>query len=258
MREIKLKGLRNARELGGIVTKYGKVKQGKLLRSPALDTVTPNDIEILTKQYNLATIIDLRTDREVEERRDLEIPNTRNLHMPIFNERFPGITHEKQEEYDDAFDNFEVDLSRLYKGMVTGEFLEKISEIVKTIINLPENEYSVLFHCTAGKDRTGIIAAILLLVLGADKETIIEDYLYTNKNSKWRIFKTYWLIRIFEHNKRKAENIRNVFVAKLEYINQLFNVIENEWNGVDNFLSDGLNITQKEIDNFRTKMLESI
>lgn len=59
--------------------------------------------------------------------------------------------------------------------------IDKVSEIIKTIIN---SEKIVLFNCTAGKDRTGIISAILLLILGIDKDTIVKDYMYTNKVSK--------------------------------------------------------------------------
>ena len=256
MNDIRLKGLVNARDLGGIVTKYGIMKKGKLLRSPALDKLTKNDIEILKNHYQLKTIIDLRTDKEVEERKDVIFPNTKYLHMPIFNERFPGITHEKQEEFDDAYDNFDLDLSRLYHGIMSTPYLEKVAEIVKTIMHLQDEEYAVLFHCTAGKDRTGIISALLLLILGAEKQTIIDDYLYSNKVGKGRTFRTYWLVRLFERNKRKAENIRNVFLAKLEYINQVFEVIEKDWNGIDCFLENGLKINREEINQFRQKMLE--
>ena len=68
-----------------------------------------------------------------------------------------------------------------------------------------------------------------------------------DKVGKGRTFRTYWLVRILERNKRKAENIRQVFLAKLEYINQVFDVIENDWNGADNFFCNGLKISQEEI-----------
>lgn len=256
MNEIKLNGMVNARDLGGIKTQYGTIKKGKLLRSPALNKLTSKDINILKNNYNLKTIVDLRTDREVEEKQDVDIANIKYLHMPIFNERFAGITHEKQEEFDDAYNNFDINLSKLYCGIMTEPYLDKVAGIIKTIINLNDDEYSVLFHCTAGKDRTGIISAILLLMLGADKQTIIDDYMYSNKVGKGRTFRTYWLVRILERNKRKAENIRQVFLAKLEYINQVFDVIENDWNGADNFFCNGLKISQEEILEFRRKILE--
>ena len=197
----------------------------------------------------------MRTEKERAERKDLKIEDAQNLHMPIFNQSLPGITHEKQTDIDNAYKNYDIDLEKLYKGSLRGEYLDKISEIIKLIIQLTLQDETVLFHCTAGKDRTGLISAILLLILGANKDTIVEEYLYTNKNSKWRIKRAYWFVRIFEHNKKKAENIENLFVAKLEYINQLFEVIEEDWNGLENFLKDGLKLSQKEIVDFRNKML---
>lgn len=256
MNELKLRGLKNVRDLGGIKTKYGTIKNGKLLRSPVLDTLTLNDIEKLENTYRLRTIIDLRTSREVEERKDLKFPKAQYFHMPVFNESQPGITHEKEANFEEAYANYDFDMPRLYRGVMKEPYLSKIAEIVKTIINLPEDKYAVLFHCTAGKDRTGIIAAMLLLILGADKEVIIKDYMYSNKVGKRRTFNMYWKNRIFKRNRKKAENIRNVFIAKLEYINQVFDVIENDWNGVDFFIENGLKISNEEIISFRKKMLE--
>lgn len=255
MVDIKLNGVKNIRDLGGIVVKGGKLKRHKLLRSPCLDKLTQKDMDILVNEYKLSTIIDLRTDREVIERKDLEMKNVKYIHMPIFNERVPGITHEKQEN---ANRDSEINMMKMYQGILSGEYLEKVKEIIKKIIHMQDDEYSVLFHCTAGKDRTGIIAAILLLILGADKQTVIDDYLYTNKVNKKNATKIYWKIKIFERNQKKAENIRNVFLAKPEYIDTVFKVIDEDWNGIDNFITNGLNITKEEIERFREKMIDKL
>lgn len=251
MENIKLAGCKNVRDLGGIALDTGEVKERRFLRGACLDNLTKKDIEKLVNEYKLSTIIDLRTIREKEERPDLEIQNVKYIHMPIFNDRFPGITHESQEDFDRDFKEYRLDLAKMYGGMLRGEYLEKISEIIKTIMNLEENEYSVLFHCTEGKDRTGIIATLILLILGADKQTIMDDYLYTNIVNEKKAKNIYWKVRIFKMNKIKAQNLKNIFLAKREYLESAFNVIENEWNGVEDFIENGLKISKEEIEKFR-------
>jgi len=256
MSKIKLRSLTNVRDLGGIQTKYGVVKSKKLLRSPALDKLTTKDIDILVNKYNLATIIDLRTDKEIEEKADLEIKDVKYLHMPIFNKTLPGISHESESDNDiTRFREIEIDMADLYRGIVTEEYLKKVGEIIKFIVNMKDEEFAVIFHCTAGKDRTGIIATILLLILGAEKHTIIDDYLLTNIEGKRRMAKEYWTIRMLK-GKETADKVKKIMVADLRYINQVFDVIENDWGGVDRFLYEGLNLTKEEMERFRKKMLE--
>lgn len=252
MDSIKLVNIKNVRDLGRIAVKEGKIKTHKLLRGSYLENLTQKDVNLLIDEYKLATIIDLRTYREIEESPDVRIPTVRYIHMPIFDKRAPGITHEAN---NDLGKGTNIDLTGLYKGILSGECLDRVSEIVKTIITLKPNEYSVLFHCTEGKDRTGIISAIILLILGADKQTIIDDYLYTNIANKNKANKYYWKNRIFKLNKSKAENVKNVFLAKQEYIEAFFDVIQNEWNGADNFIKHGLKIKEYEIEDFKDKVL---
>lgn len=255
MKIIKLDGIKNVRDFGETIVKNGKIKECKLIRGTSLDKLTKSDIDILVKEYKLSTVIDLRTDREKNERPNIKIPNVKYIDMPIFNNSFPGITHENQEEFERDYREYNVDLNKLYRGIMTGEYLEKISEVIKTIIHMQDKDYSVYFHCTEGKDRTGIIAAILLSILGADKKTIINDYLYTNKVNKKKANKYYWKIRIFKHNIEKAERIKNIFLAKQEYIESAFSEIEENWGNMDNFILNGLNISNEEIKMFKDKIL---
>ena len=256
MGDIQLKGCKNVRDLGGILVQDVKIKKGKLIRGACLDHLTKEDIDKLVNEQQLATIIDLRTEREQLDRPDLEIPNVKYYHMPIFNNRFPGITHETQEDFDRDFREYKLDLAKMYAGMLREQYLEKVANIVRTIINLSEEEYAVFFHCTEGKDRTGLIAALLLLILGADRQTIIDDYLETNKVNKKKAEKIYWKVRILGRNKTKAENMRKIFLAKLEYINAALEVIDQDWENLEDFIHNGLKITQEEIVKFREKVVE--
>ena len=120
-------------------------------------------------------------------------------------------------------------------------------------MKLRDNEYSVLFHCTQGKDRTGVIAAILLMILGGSKEIIIEDYLYTNKANRTNVesYKPKLLDDKFNLNKTETS-----FLAKKEYIEVIFHIVESEWNGIDNFIENGLKIEKEDIIRFKEKVIE--
>lgn len=252
MNNIKLNGVKNIRDLGGIPVKEGRIKHHKLIRSSSLDELTDNDVNILVNEYKLATIIDLRTDREMQDDPDIEILNVKYLHMPIFSKRVHGITHENGR---DESAGRGIDLIKLYKGILSGECLDNVTEIIKTIIKFDRSNFSVIFHCTEGKDRTGIITALILLILGADKQTIIEDYLVTNKVNRKKAYDFYWRIRFLKHDKNKAENVKNIYLAKPEYIEAVFDVIENDWKGTENFIKNGLKLTEDEIEEFKDKMI---
>jgi protein-tyrosine phosphatase len=251
MENIRLEGINNIRDLGTTVVNEGRIKKHKILRSPCLDELTQRDVNTLVNKYNLTTIIDLRTDWEAQYNPDVDIFGINYIHIPIFNKSAPGITHEN----DNGETEYSVDFAQMYAQMLQGDCLENVSEIIRTIINLKREDYAVLIHCSEGKDRTGLIIAILLLILGADKETVIDDYLYTNKANKVRAYKRYLKTFFFDADFKRAERARDVYLAKREYIEAIFAVIENEWFGLDNFIRDGLKITNSEIEDFKDKLL---
>lgn len=254
MENIRLTGCKNIRDLGGIKTKIGVVKKYKLLRSDALDKLTSEDIKILKEKYKLSTVIDLRTDREVLERTDVEIPGVKNLQIPIFNEKVPGMTHELGNDEADL----QIDMTVLYKEIISfDEYLKELAKVIKTIIEAKDDEYSILFHCTEGKDRTGITSAILLLILGADRETILEEYMYTNIANREKAEEYFRIATSRGYSIDRAEQLKKIFLAKLEYIEPVLDIIDNKWGGIDNFVENVLGIEKQSIENFRKKVIEA-
>ena len=252
MRNIKLKGAKNIRDLSEVSNDKIKIKRCKLLRGTSLESLTDNDVNILVNDYHLSTVIDLRTYREEEYHFDVEIDSVNNVHMPIFEKRAPGITHEKK---NDSLDK-KVSLSDMYRGILHGKYLDRVADIIKYIVNMEDKDYAVLFHCTEGKDRTGILAAILLMILGVDRELIVEDYLFTNKVNDRKAKRYYLETLLTKRNKEKAIGVKDIYLAKEEYINAIFDVIDNEYGGVDNFIRDGLKISLEEINKFKKNVLE--
>lgn len=255
MENIKFKKLKNTRDLGGIKVDGGVVKHKKFLRGPSLCNATKNDIEKLVKEYNLGVIIDLRTEMEREKKPDPEINSVTYLHMPIFNENIPGMTHESDENLKDDLDKLNVDFTKMYKAILKEEkYLNEVSKIIKTIMNTDEDK-SVLFHCSEGKDRTGIIAAIILFILGASKEDVLKDYYYTNVVNRKRANKYFFLVLCFKFSIKKAKIVKNLFLAKPEYINSALDVIFKDYGGVDNFIESGLKLDKEAVNTFKEKYI---
>lgn len=245
MQNIKLKGIKNVRDIGGIKINSKTLKNKLLIRGQSLYYASSEDIKTLVDKYKVKKVIDLRTDMEVSRKPDVEIKNIEYCHIPIFNREVPGITNHTSNQI--------IDFSNIYTGMFKEEYLKNISKIIKEIIY---TNGCVYYHCSEGKDRTGIISMILLLILGAKKEDILQDYLYTNVVNSYKANKYYFLTLITTMNKNKASNIKSFYLAKEEYLNSALDVIEKKYNGIEDFALRGLKLTQEEIENFRNKCLE--
>ena len=168
-----LQGTRNTRDLGGLPVEGGKVKPGLVYRSGALCFITPGDVKTL-EALRIRTLVDLRLQKEIDKDGLDRLPGPRVLYLPMANSQ--GLGQE-------AYRYYMVENAPAIQG-----FFGALAE---------EDSYPLLFHCSAGKDRTGILAALLLEMLGASREVISEDYLQSVKNSPRLVVKPEWLGEVF-------------------------------------------------------------
>jgi protein tyrosine/serine phosphatase len=176
---IDLEGAHNVRDLGGLPTTGGTVtRSGVLLRSDALDALTAADVERLVDGIGLAHVVDLRSHRERAERSRGALGTS-------------GVTYAELEVIDDA----DVDRRRDNRAsafaagtdpdtiIATGyaELLDLGRRAFVEALNgiAAPGGTPALVHCTAGKDRTGVLAALLLDVAGVERDVIIADYAAT-------------------------------------------------------------------------------
>ena len=170
-REIQLEGAHNVRDLGGVHTSEGRtLKSGKLFRSDALHKLTDNDLNTLN-EYEIATIVDLRSSGEVSKTGPARLAErgSRHLHMQV-------MTGDPQVQNPDQMMR---DAQAMYIHMVS-ESADRYTAVIAALCD-PENQ-PALFHCAAGKDRTGITAALIYSILGVDREMIMADYALTEPN----------------------------------------------------------------------------
>jgi protein-tyrosine phosphatase len=156
---LRLEGLVNFRDLGGLPADGGAVRRGVLFRSDSLAYATPADAAALVRDVKLATVIDLRGEYEVEQLgRGPLAGGVRYYPAPI------------------ADVSGAEDLVGHYVAMLT----EKGPVLAGTVRLLAgEGALPAVFHCEAGCDRTGVLAAVVLGLLGVPEEAIAADYAAT-------------------------------------------------------------------------------
>ena len=251
-RVITLTGIRNARDLGGLCGADGRrIRTGCLLRSAHLGEAADSDEALLKQTWRLRTVIDLRTGREVQKQPDRQMSGVEQLHMPVFDEQRIGISHEQKQETLPGLPQLDL----LYRDMMMDETCRKsFGAILRMIMTHDYEQGSVLWHCTEGKDRCGMVSALVLLALGADEETVREDYLLTNETNGPKAEGYYRKMLADGHDPAQAEAVSNLFLAREDYLDAALSVI----NACDplTYLEEDLGIPREIIMNFREKMLE--
>ncbi|MFB9768843.1 tyrosine-protein phosphatase [Lactiplantibacillus modestisalitolerans] len=171
----------NFRELGGYQTAAGKtIKWQKLLRCGGMSLLTKQDLAYL-QRYGLRYDFDLRQANEVEMTPDRYPKTTRYINASVYpftdnrqlDRRLKRLL--KRVLLDDSFS------SQTYVQMVTDSHAVKVwQRLFAVLLANDQPDQSVVFHCAAGKDRTGIAAMLIMTALDVPRETIMQDYLLTN------------------------------------------------------------------------------
>ena len=221
-KRLPMEGCYNLRDLGGIRTKDGRmVAWGQLFRSDDLSNLTDVDIRYLGS-IPIRTVIDFRAASEYKHSPD-RLPISVNRIYPLFIQ--PGqISRERIQTYlsENNMDAAMVDMNKLF---VTDPIcIKRYTEFFKIIQerrNLP-----ILFHCSAGKDRTGLAAALVLYALGVDEKTIMHDYLLSAEYIKDK----YSIID------NKYPRIKPLFTVEAKYLQASFNLLKRRYGSIDNFL----------------------
>lgn len=135
-------------------------------------------------------------------------------------------------------------MMKIYRNFIKNrssiDALKKIFQIL--VLNSNEEE-SVLIHCTMGKDRTGFVMALILSVLGVDKDDIINDYLLTNKYLIKRINSITTKLYDVGVSDSVINYVQKYFLANEEYLEETFKLIDMNYNSMNEFLNIRLGIT---------------
>ena len=251
-RKLSMDGSYNTRELGGYKTTDGKsVKWGVLFRSDKLSDISLEDQKYL-KNLGIQRIVDFRSKAEKTEDPDKIPDGVAYIEMPI---EVDGAMRTKIEAI------LKGEINRNVKDFLieaNEEFIKNYSHIYsKFLKDLAKEQKPTMFHCTAGKDRAGFAAAITLIAIGVSKEDAINDYMKTNEYTAERIDEMISKIELMSLYQTDGELLRPLLGVEREYLEAAFKTAENEYGSIENYIRSGLNISEKEIQQLRSFLLET-
>ena len=170
---LPLEGTVNTRELGGYpTTDGGRTAYRTFVRSDELSYITEDDADFLL-DYGVSLVIDLRSVSYFENYPDRFLGNVPVINVPLFE----LLTEEDTNRYNELVNAGEFYIERTYDFVIANE--NRIRECFEA---MAAAEGCVLFHCQIGKDRTGIVAALLMQLAGCDDYDIISNYMVSRVN----------------------------------------------------------------------------
>lgn len=264
---IPLEGVNNARELGGYITEDGRtINSGMLFRTARLDELTEADITLLSETYNLRDIVDFRYDSELEEHPTPEIEGVTNTQISVLNPA--GLTNETEDEsselseaaetppYENDYLNFVLSMggasgvkeamSASAAGLITEEIGQEGFRQFFEIL-LKDEEGAVLWHCNAGKDRTGVATALVLGALGCDRETIITDYLLTNEYMAEEIEAYLEAAKEETDDEDLLDGIRLLTGVDQAYVEAALDAIDENYGSMETYLEEAMQLSEDDI-----------
>ena len=252
--------LNNTRTLGGIRTADGKtVREGSLIRSGHLYRASKNDLKLLGSLVGLS--VDFRSAQERDEKPDPDF-GAEAIALPIYDTQQVGVTRDEVSQKE-AFERAARDpkaalayMTQVYRAFILEDTARRRYARFLRLLLTPR-EKTVLFHCTAGKDRTGVAAILILELLGVDRDTILRDYLLTNRYLEEECRELFVFLgeKLGGITPRIAEALDALFLAKREYFDALYETAERKYGSMTGYLSEGLGITEKEREQLRTLYL---
>jgi len=183
-RVIHLQGTSNTRDIGGYQTSDGHtLRWGQIIRSENLSRLTASDFQKL-EEMGLKTVIDLRTDRELEQSPTVwqgDHP-PRFFHFPIGDAHNDWFNAQRRMMKSSSFTEKQAS-EHMVEGyrMIAEEGSPAFQQLMDVVLD--QSNWPILIHCSAGKDRAGVAVTLILETLGVNRETIMEDYLLTNEIS---------------------------------------------------------------------------
>lgn len=279
---IILKELENARDLGGIKTKDGKrIKKQKMFRGSSLSNTSFKNAEALYEKHNIRQIIDLRSKEEIEKSKDLNLEkfdysictigdNLEKIDTSSLPHEFDLIENKSTRKTiarclalsrrylnNDSCNVFEAMKLRYLDFVTNPESLFNIKNAILKILSLKEG--ATLFHCASGKDRTGILTFLILLILGVDKDDAVREYLLSNQLLNERILDKKRNFKTEDLNLKKPTLFNSLLMFQgvdEAWINVVYEEIEKN-GGIENFFINKLDITSEQIALLKNKFLSN-
>lgn len=241
----------NFRELGGYQTKDGQtIKWQKIIRSAGLANLNQNDLAFL-ERYGVAYDVDFRSPQEQASAPDLYPKQTQYKFLPVFATDETNVSKSPQE----LWQSFEQDplaghhhMLTAYDHMTTSQHSKQAyRDFFDILLSNDQDNQSVLFHCSAGKDRTGMGAVYFLTALGVPFEIIKQDYLLTNQTSIKNIQSQLQKIRQQPNaTEQVVQNFKALSSVHEDYLATAVEKIKQQAGSIDHYLTQELKLSANQ------------
>lgn len=244
----RLQGMDNFRDIAGTDTVYttahnGVMRSGVFYRSNAI-TPVGNDLDVM-KKLDIGTIIDLRTDSEIAATPDTVPTGSSYYHVDIIGNKSSVVTLNIGNSSADQVNSL---MEQTERSFVTDQHArEGFGQELRILANA---DSAALFHCTAGKDRTGWTAAILQSIAGVDSKDIMSNYLATNTYTTARVNATVAKLPV-----SMQAAYRTILTVDPKWLEAGLDQISQTYGTMDNYLKQGLGLDQATLYVLRGKMV---
>ncbi|MEM7360682.1 MAG: tyrosine-protein phosphatase [Pseudomonadota bacterium] len=268
-RVLNIDGALNFRDMGGYVTASGQsVQWGKIFRSAQLDRLSPQGVQEMA-ELGIKTVVDLRFSDETQKYPTIRaaVPEAEIL----------SWHDEKALEGDDK----SAQMKRAWRESLDSNDPNQVREAMranypqklythraiyrKMLVRLSEGQTPLVFHCAAGKDRTGVGAALILSLLGVSNEVIIEDYMLTQQELEGRVENWFaggattaddyenFQDQLAEHS---SEMLKPIFEADLSYITTLLEYVDETYGNFERYANTKLGLDARWLQEFQNRLLK--
>ncbi len=256
-RIVNFEGVDNFRDLGGYQSADGRrVKWGVLYRSGTFAETSRADSQVLATM-GLSALIDFRSTSEKEEEPSqlpdpvpfevIEIPTLDGGDNSVADEIMARIEEGNFQDFDP--DGFMIEANRQFADQFTPQYREFIQALLQV------QGKPVVWHCSAGKDRTGYAAAIILRILGVPMETIYADYMLSKEPAVRARQRELKLLRLFKGDEA-ADKLTVLLGVERDWLEAGFKQIDARWGSFDNYVTEGLQLTDAQILQLQNTLLE--
>jgi len=257
---VGLETLNNGRDLGGYVTADGQyqIVYGKLLRTAKLADATDADIALLSSNYDIEKVIDLRMLPERLSKPDKKIPGAQTYN--ISTQTIPNIFAITGEDWlmmlraikSGVMDTY---MTAMYRQLISDPLaIRGTQKFFKEVLSA---DGAVLWHCTSGKDRTGIEAYLLMCALGVSEDVARAEYLNTNVMMADEMKASYDKAYKYTHSKWIASEFRQYEGVSESWLDVALTVIDR-YGGVDAYLRNVIGLTDADFAQLQDMYLEPV
>lgn len=254
--QITVKKVNNFRFLGGIRNTDGKILRDSLIyRSGNLHNLKQGSFNKF-EQLGLKKVIDLRTKQEIAKEPDHLPSAIKYENFPAFEDKNDEMANAKKLALKGKINGNDADarMIKFYK-----DYVSENPHIIKNIITEVLNADSpILYHCTAGKDRTGIITALIFKILKFDDKIIFEEYLQSNNLRQPIIEKRLKLANTFHfaYPKLDIAVVEKTSWVERKYLEAAFKEVNEKYGSMDHYIHDILGINESQRNYYIQKFLK--